>query len=75
MSPFESDVILPALRRLNAVGAIQSVALAVQINKAERTARYYLRRLELAGVVCRPEGPRKGWIVRDLQLQRVQGGI
>lgn len=77
MSPFERDIILPALRNLNRVGAIHAALLAIEINKAERTARHYLRRLELAGAVYRPAGPRKGWMVIEdnVQLRSIPAGV
>lgn len=72
MSPFEKDVLLPLLRELNCrTGAISAVSLAVHVNRAERTARHYLKRMEQAGAVYRPHGPRKGWVVSDFQLRSV----
>lgn len=75
MSPYEQDVILPLVRRLNETGAILSARLAVEINRSERMARVYLSRLEKAGAVCRPKGKRKGWMVVEFQLRVVQGSV
>lgn len=72
MTPFERDIIIPTLRRL---GLCHALTLAVELGKAERTARYYLARLEAKGIVERPNGPRKGWTVSDLRLQQIQGRI
>jgi hypothetical protein len=72
MSPFEQDVILPTLRRLNdTFGAIHADVLASWLCKPDRTMRHYLKRLEQLGAVKRPYGPRKGWLAGDLQLQSV----
>lgn len=76
MTPFERDVILPTLRDLNEqLGAVKSLMLACCINKSDRMARNYLRRMELAGAVKRPHGPRRGWVALDLQLRTVQGAV
>lgn len=76
MSPFEQDVILPALRSLNQrLGAINAITLALRMERPERTVRHYLRRMELAGAVSRPYGARKGWLAGDIQLSGVSAAV
>lgn len=68
MSPFEKDVLLPKLQELNQwAGAIRAVLLADHVGISERYARLYLKKLEEAGMVKRPYGPRKGWSVVQLR--------
>ena len=68
MSPFEKDVLLPKLQELNRwAGAICAVLLADHTGIPERSARHYLKRMEKAGMVERPYGPRKGWFVVQLR--------
>lgn len=63
-SPFATGPVLKELRTLNRVsGPVKGPILADLLGKSERTARYYLRQLEAAGLVQRPAGPRSGWMV------------
>lgn len=63
-SPFAAGPVLRYLRELNRnTGLVISPLLADFLGKSERTARYYLRQLEAAGLVQRPAGPRSGWMV------------
>lgn len=56
--------ILQALRELpRTFKRIYSYHVAMEINKSERTARYYLARLEAAGLVTHPKGRRSGWVM------------
>lgn len=72
MSAFEKEVLLPLLQEFNALtGAVHSWLLAEESGIPERTARYHLRRMELAGAVARPYGPRRGWAAVDVQLRTV----
>lgn len=65
--PYELNVVLPALARVNAQqGAICAVHLAAYVTASERTLRKQLGRLERAGLVSRPYGPRNGWIVQKV---------
>lgn len=76
MSPFEKDVLLPKLLELNRwAGAIYAVLLADHIGIPERSARHYLKRMELAGAVSRPYGQRRGWIAVGIQLRAVQAAV
>lgn len=77
MSPFDIDVLLPKLRELNRwAGAIHAVLLADHVNISERTARDHLRKMELVGVVIRPYGKRRGWLVIEaVQLRAVQAAV
>ena len=75
MTPYEQDVLLPTLRTLNRqFGAIHARLLALSVGKSERTAQYYLQRMERVGMVARPDGPRKGWAV-GVQLHGIQKGL
>ena len=62
-SPYERGKVLGTLHDLNKIsGPVRSPMLADHVGIPERTARLYLRRLENAGLVKRPHGPRSGWI-------------
>jgi len=64
VSPYERDVVARRLRELNRNwGPVHSPMVAAYVGISERTARYYLARLEKAGVVRRPAGARSGWAV------------
>lgn len=73
MSPFMTDVVLPALWVINQrSGAIHAKILADAIRQSERNVRLYLLTLEKNNLVARPDGPRKGWLALDFQLQGIQ---
>lgn len=56
---------VPELRKLNRrCGPVFSTLLADLLGVNDRTMRYWLRKLEQAGLVERPYGPRSGWMVR-----------
>lgn len=58
------DVLLPKLRELNRrCGPIHSQLLADLLGVSERAMRNYLRLLEQIGMVARPFGQRRGWLV------------
>lgn len=62
-SPFERGPVLHRLHELNArSGPVVSTLLADHVGIPERTTRLYLQRLEYAGLVKRPAGPRSGWV-------------
>ncbi|MEO8608890.1 MAG: hypothetical protein ABI690_13445 [Chloroflexota bacterium] len=55
--------ILQALRELRRTfRRVYSYHVAMEINKGERMTRYYLVRLESAGLVVRPLGRHSGWV-------------
>lgn len=55
--------VLQALRELrHSFKRIYSYHVAMEIGKGERMARYYLARLEAAGLVTRPKGKLSGWM-------------
>lgn len=58
------SVIVRTLRELQTWGGgpVLSPLLADHLAVSERTARKYLSRLERAGLVQRPAGPRSGWV-------------
>lgn len=60
--PF-ADVILGLLARLSgrARRPASTVALATRLGAAPRTVRWYLAKLERAGLVCR-RSPKSGWL-------------
>lgn len=43
-------------------GPVAGPVVADHVGLPPRTARYYLARLEQAGLVHRPAGPRSGWV-------------
>lgn len=56
--------VLQALRELQRTfNKVYSYHVAMEINKSERMARYYLARLEAAGLVTHPGGWKSGWLV------------
>lgn len=63
-SPFERGPLVRTLRELNRwrQGPVVSPLLADHLGLSERTVRQYLARLEQAGMVRRPAGPRSGWV-------------
>jgi predicted transcriptional regulator len=64
MTPFFESVLIPQLRELNRrCGPIHAQLLADLLNLSERTCRNYLRLLEKIGMVARPFGQRRGWLV------------
>lgn len=72
MTPFMTDVVLPALWVLNQrSGAIHAKYVASTLGKSERYARLCLRTLEAHCLVARPEGERKGWLALDFQPCRI----
>lgn len=63
-TPYERGPVMRALRDTNKIaGPVTATRLAELIGISERTTRLYLRRLEFAGLVQRPCGPRSGWAV------------
>ena len=55
--------ILRALRELRRTfKRVYSYHVAMEIDRGERMARYYLARLEAAGLVRHPKGNRSGWV-------------
>lgn len=64
LSPFEQGPLVRTLRDLNRWkrGPVVSTTLAECLGISQRTARYYLTRMEQAGMVKRPAGPRSGWV-------------
>jgi DNA-binding IclR family transcriptional regulator len=62
-SPYETGPMLRTLRELNRLAGkpITATRLAEHLGISDRTARYYLSRLEQAGYVRRPAGVRSGW--------------
>lgn len=60
----DEDKILRMLRFLNRTfGAVHSILLALYLEAADRTIRYWLRKLERQGLVYRPKrSKRKGWV-------------
>jgi RIO-like serine/threonine protein kinase len=63
MTPFEKRVI-NCLKELNRTyGPVVSYLLAIALGMNERTCRFWLKRLEYAGMVRRPRGKRKGYVV------------
>lgn len=62
--PFEKEIVLPRLKELNRdIGAVTARLLAELNGWSERSTRYWLARLEQAGMVVRPRGERSGWRV------------
>lgn len=62
-SPYERGPVLRVLHNLNeTAGPVMSGMLADHVGIPDRTARLYLKRLENAGLVQRPDGPRSGWL-------------
>lgn len=58
------QAILQALRELTRwMERVYSYEIAAEIDKSARQARNYLKRLEDAGLVKRPNGKRGGWVV------------
>lgn len=70
-TPYELCVVARTVQALSrwAGGPVSSSLVAGHIGRSERTARYYLRRLERARVVARPKGPRSGWMVTRGMVQ------
>lgn len=50
-------------------GPVPAALIGDHLGKADRTARLYLRRLEQARLVARPQGPRSGWTVMRGMVQ------
>lgn len=61
-NPFH-DRVVEQLKWLEhrSIARVSSVVLADILGVSDRTLRYHLRRLEAAGRVVRPEGPKSGW--------------
>jgi len=60
LEPFEMRL-RSVVSRLQVAGPVATMRIAATVNQPVRTVRHYLRRMESAGVLCRPDGVRSGY--------------